>query len=76
MKKITDYEIATRLVAKTPTHFKRTRNIGLGMLIAGIAVKAIGVVFPPLLPISIISLASDFIGYGSVIAGISQTAKK
>jgi hypothetical protein len=69
-------KLKERVTSETPTHFVRTRNIGLGLLLTGIVLKGVGIIFPPLLPVTVISFASDLIGYGTVIAGLSQTAKK
>ena len=74
--KLNTTEVIDRLQSETPIHFKRTRTLGLFMVCGGLLLKGIGILFPPLLPVTAISWATELIGYGSTIAVISQTAKK
>lgn len=75
LKQVTG-EVTERVKSETPTHFKRIRTAGYVMMAAGGVVKIIGIFFPPLLPVSLVSFAADIFGYGAVMAGIATTAKK
>ena len=69
-------EVIDRVKSETPTHFKRIRKFGYVMMAVGGVVKIIGIFFPPLLPVALVSLATDIFGYGAVMAGVATTAKK
>lgn len=69
-------EVIERVQSETPTHFKRIRTVGYVMMAIGGVVKVVGVLFPPLLPLAIVSFAGDVLGWGAVMAGVATTAKK
>lgn len=69
-------ETADRLKSETPPYFKGIQKIGLG--VAGVSgiIKLIGILFPPLLPVALVSFAGDLIGYGLAVAGVSSLTRK
>jgi hypothetical protein len=69
-------EVIERVQSETPTHFKRIRKAGYVLMAVGGVVKIVGIFFPPLLPVALVSFAGDVLGWGAVMAGVATTAKK
>lgn len=69
-------EVIDRVQSETPEHFKRIRKVGYWLMGIGGVIKVVGIIFPPLLPVGLISLAGDVLGWGAVMAGVATTAKK
>ena len=69
-------ETVDRIKSETPPYFKGIQKIGLGVAGLGAIVKIVGIIFPPLLPVALVSFASDLIGYGLAVAGVSSLTRK
>ncbi|MCP9749481.1 hypothetical protein EGI32_00690 [Ferruginibacter sp. HRS2-29] len=65
-------QVITRMKKKTPTFFKKLRNIGLGLA----AVSAAIVAGPVALPAIVIKIAGYLAVAGGVATAVSQTAVK
>lgn len=68
-------EVKDRWTAETPKHFKRVKTGGYVLAGVGICIKIMAAVFPPTMPIGLVSLAPELIGIGLAAAGISKTAR-
>ncbi len=64
--------VVNRMRKKTPTFFRKARNIGLSVM----AVSAAILTAPVALPAVIIKLAGYAAVAGTVMSGVSQTAVK
>ena len=67
--KKTGIETVDRLSVEVSPYFKPFIKIGSGLALVGVSIKIVAALFPPLLPIALVSLAPEMITIGLVVAG-------
>lgn len=73
--KIFIMKLIDNIKAETPKKYKKSRSIGLTIAGAGMLIKVVAALFPATMPLGIVALAPEIIGFGTLIAGYSQTKK-